>query len=56
MVDDLINPMPDLSDEELIRSLLWSVDTNRILEMGILQASTDMDDFLLHVTIQKWYI
>jgi hypothetical protein len=44
MVNDLINPMAGSWDEELIRSLLWSVDANRILEIPM--APLGMEDFV----------
>jgi hypothetical protein len=43
-VNDLINPVTWSWDEELIRSLFWSVNANRILEIPI--APPGMNDFI----------
>ena len=43
-VSDLINPMTETWDEELIRDNFWSIDANRILKIPITPSSRE--DFL----------
>ena len=42
MVDELNKPVDDRWDEELIRSLSWSVDVNRILQIPIAPRREDL--------------
>ena len=41
-VDELINPINGRWDEELIRSLFWSVDVHRILQIPIAPVREDL--------------
>jgi hypothetical protein len=50
MVNDLINPVTKYRDEELISSLFWLVDANRIMEIPIAPHGYGrMEDFV------AWY-